>query len=1105
MWNLRLLSDRALVRQAGERTFYRGKLYAQQGRVEVVQIGQGEARFVVEGTDFYSVYLEQFEDELIYDCTCPVGRRGDFCKHCVAAALVLRETLAQDETVQMQAPWRWKVQEILKLSDAPRASSAAGQEEYLLIFVLDESPDPDMDLLRASYGYGRYGHGPEARGSGWDVVPFWVSLRRLRKANLLPEDAPLPQTPEAWRAWISEHAWELRRLFHRRKPPVGSRAINLPSESLHIARWLTETMRRGYYRSDEQLAELLALLAAWQAPLYRFLDTLETPLQLITQDVEPGLSLTRREDGLLLRAYLRVGEQTLAIQAAEVITSNPTWLLINDRILARLPAPASRAWLAALEAPLHIPQEDEEEFRDRYLPRLLQKWGRPLDGGVVQYEHVEGLAPRPRLYLEETSRGMLAAQLRFAYGDYEVPYAPQAQATEILEDPQNPWKFIVLHRDLKAEEAWYREATTSKYGLKRGPRQSPELLLLRARVSPVDFLLDRVPKLAEAGFEIFGEEKLKKVRVNRHRPTLSVNITSGIDWFDVQAVVKFGDQAVPLAEIKRALRKKRRYVKLADGSIGRLPEEWLIRYKRLFGLAAETHDETNTLRFADFHATMLEALAEEAEQAQADAAFRERVARLKDFRGIAERPLPRGLRGELRPYQVAGYHWLHFLHDYGFGGILADDMGLGKTVQVLAFLLSLRENGHAQAPDLIVVPRSLLVNWQREVEKFTPGLKVLTYFGPQRPDTATFADYDLVLTTYGVMRVDNEKLRAYPFHYVVLDESQAIKNPLAKTARAARRLKSDHRLAMTGTPVENNTFELWAQFAFVMPGLLGSLDYFKEEFVKPIEKGQDERMAETLRRLVYPFILRRTKEQVAPELPPRTERVIYCPMEPAQRRFYLKLRDYYRDQLLGLLETEGLNKSRMKILEGLLRLRQASIHPKLVDPDFRGESGKMEVLLDTLETLRSEGHKALVFSQFVEVLKIVRSELEARGIPYAYLDGSTRDRQTQVDRFQEDPTVPFFLISLKAGGLGLNLTAADYVIHIDPWWNPAVERQASDRTHRIGQDKPVFIFKLITRESVEEKILQLQEQKKALVEKLITTESGFLKELTAEDIEILFS
>jgi non-specific serine/threonine protein kinase len=339
----------------------------------------------------------------------------------------------------------------------------------------------------------------------------------------------------------------------------------------------------------------------------------------------------------------------------------------------------------------------------------------------------------------------------------------------------------------------------------------------------------------------------------------------------------------------------------------------------------------------------------------------------------------------------------------------------------------------------------------------------------------------------------------------LLDESQTIKNPLALTAKAARLLKTNHRLVLTGTPVENTSLELWSQFAFLNPGLLGNLDYFKEEFATPIEKKGDEQAAVFLRRLVYPFILRRTKDQVAPELPPRSERILYSDMDPAQRKLYNRMREYYRGMLMGMIETGGMNTARLKILEGLLRLRQICNHPRLVDEKFRGESGKFELLLETLETLRSEGHKALVYSQFVQMLRLVREALDARGIPYAYLDGRTRDRQGQVDTFQQSPELPFFLISLKAGGVGLNLTAADYVIHIDPWWNPAVEMQASDRTHRIGQDKPVFVYKLITRDSVEEKIVLLQERKKSLVEQLITTESSFFKELTAEDVKALFS
>jgi non-specific serine/threonine protein kinase len=449
-------------------------------------------------------------------------------------------------------------------------------------------------------------------------------------------------------------------------------------------------------------------------------------------------------------------------------------------------------------------------------------------------------------------------------------------------------------------------------------------------------------------------------------------------------------------------------------------------------------------------------------------------------------------------------------------------MGLGKTIQTLVFFDSLREARHAQlrsahrdeqssepdeqAASLIVVTRSLLVNWQREAARFTPHLRLLEYFDNNRlRDLRQFDQYDLVITTYGVMLRDIALFRKYTFHYAVLDESQAIKNPHSQTARAARLLQARHRLVLTGTPVENSSIELWSQFAFLNPGLLGSLEYFKNEFITPIEKKGSLQTTSILRKLVYPFILRRTKDQVAPELPPRTERILYSDMEAGQRKMYNRTRDLYRGIVLGMLEQQGLNQSRLKILEGLLRLRQISNHPRLVDDKFRGESGKFELLIETLETLRAENHKALVFSQFVQMLRLVRNVLDERSIPYTYLDGQTRNRMGIVDTFQGDPNIPFFLISLRAGGQGLNLTAADYVIHIDPWWNPAVETQASDRTHRIGQDKPVFIFKMITRDSVEEKILTLQERKKKLVDQLIQTENAFFKSLTEEDVQNLFS
>ncbi|MBI2333894.1 MAG: DEAD/DEAH box helicase family protein [Chloroflexi bacterium] len=391
-----------------------------------------------------------------------------------------------------------------------------------------------------------------------------------------------------------------------------------------------------------------------------------------------------------------------------------------------------------------------------------------------------------------------------------------------------------------------------------------------------------IPLLTQAGFEIYGEENLKLGRINRNTPTLRVSISSGIDWFDLKTVVEFGDQQISFHDIRKALKRGENYIKLADGSIGQIPQEWLEKYKHLWGLAEETADG---FRVSDLHLSLIDSLLDEDASIQTPPDLIQRQERFRHFERIAPLPLPKGFTGELRPYQKHGYDWLHFLREYKFGGILADDMGLGKTVQVLTYLQSLQEQAQVKKEAvLLVVPKSLIANWQRESEKFTPSLKFLEYMGNFRnKDVSIFNDYDVIITTYGTMLRDIEILHKYKFHHIILDESQAIKNPLAKSAKAARLLNAEHRIVMTGTPVENNTFELWSQFAFLNPGLLGSMDYFKKEFANPIEAAGDEKTAETLRKLVYPFILRRTKEQVALELPPRTERIVYIDMDAAQK------------------------------------------------------------------------------------------------------------------------------------------------------------------------------------------------------------------------------
>src|SRR5438876_2959014 len=449
---------------------------------------------------------------------------------------------------------------------------------------------------------------------------------------------------------------------------------------------------------------------------------------------------------------------------------------------------------------------------------------------------------------------------------------------------------------------------------------------------------------------------------------------------------------------------------------------------------------------------------------------------------------------------------LEALRRFSFGGCLADDMGVGKTAQVLALLESRRElraAGEPVGPSLVVVPKSLVFNWKEEAARFTPQLRVLDHTGLERNGN-DFAAYDLVLTTYGTLRRDAWSFKDAEFDYVVLDEAQVVKNAETESSKAARLLRGQHRLAVSGTPMENHLGELWTLFEFLNPGMLGAANAFK--VVGGSMRNPDEETRRLLGHALRPFFLRRTKEQVARELPSKTEQTVYCELEPEQRKLYDQLRQHYRDSLLRRIETAGLAKSKIQVLEALLRLRQAACHPGLLDSKRSSDSSaKLDVLLEQLREVLDEGHKALVFSQFTSLLKILRARLNQDGILYEYLDGATRDRQTRVERFQNDKDCRLFLVSLKAGGLGLNLTAAEYVFILDPWWNPAVEAQAVDRAHRIGQTRPVFTYRLIARDTVEEKVLELQKTKRDLAAAIIGAENSMIRDLRSEDLALLLS
>ena len=598
---------------------------------------------------------------------------------------------------------------------------------------------------------------------------------------------------------------------------------------------------------------------------------------------------------------------------------------------------------------------------------------------------------------------------------------------------------------------------------------------------------------------ILGFNELEGNKLNPNKVKISIKVLSGVNWFNVVANAKFGKTRASLKQIYRAVKNKTKYVQLDDGTVGIIPAEWLEKFNSYFNSGEIADDET--LQIARSNFTVIEQLFDEImldEQVKNEISIYHQ--RLTDFTVIKPIDTPSAFVGSLRPYQQQGLSWLNFLDDFNFGGCLADDMGLGKTVQVIAFILSLREK-HPHNTNLVVVPTSLIFNWQQEIEKFAPSIRVRTIYGADRvKNIHDFDSYEVVLTSYGTLLADIVFLKDYVFNYIFLDESQQIKNPESQRYKAARLLKSRNKIVLTGTPIENNTFDIYGQLSFACPGLLGSKLYFKQIYSSPIDMFKSTKRAMELQNKIKPFVLRRTKQQVATDLPEKTEMVVYCDMKPEQRTIYDAYEKQFRDYI-SATTSEQLEKKSMDVLKGITRLRQICDSPLLIKGEKMpgNASSKIDVLLEQIEG-KMHLHKILVFSQFVSMLDLIRTELKSRQIGFTYLTGQTRNRQAVIEEFQNNPDVRVFLVSLKAGGTGLNLTEADYVYLVDPWWNPAVENQAIDRCHRIGQDKRVVAVRLICPATVEEKIMLLQEAKTDLANDLIKTDTSFLNSLNKNDL-----
>ncbi|CAH0996564.1 RNA polymerase-associated protein RapA [Emticicia aquatica] len=833
----------------------------------------------------------------------------------------------------------------------------------------------------------------------------------------------------------------------------------------------------------------------------------------IQEGAKAYFNFIRNEENTHYFPSIKCGGERVQFQFknARILCEEPAWLLIDDKLYhfeKQVDGKKLKPFLNKNH--IIIPRNIEETYYQKFIAPLVAQFDVFAQGFEIRFEKHE---PKPLLAISEIIAAKKASvtlfeqneddeeendgeskivfDLSFQYGNYTFRFDSfSAEAYVSVERQGDSWLFHKVKRDLKYEKTQVN--LLKDLGL--DVRQGRSLVPKRPAFS---WLQLNAKTLSENNFEVKQVENSQtQKQYFLGYSSIEVHIEEKNDWFDIKAKVRFGDFEIPFLRLRSLIMANKREFTLPNGQIAVIPEEWFTRYSELFSYVDKLDEDVTILK--KHHLVLVQDLTDEG---LAFSVITRKLERLRNFEKIDQYDIPKALNANLRPYQKAGYDWLRFLAEYKLGGCLADDMGLGKTIQTLAFLQSQKELGLAEHPTLLVMPTSLIYNWLKEIEKFTPSLKAFIYTGTNREkNTEQFGNYDLILTSYGILRIDIDFIKDYRFNYVILDESQSIKNPSSHISKAVMQLNSASRLILTGTPLENSTMDLWTQMTFINPGLLGTQSYFKNEYQIPIEKHQDEKQNKRLYSLIKPFMLRRHKSQVATELPPKVESIHYCDMTEEQEKCYEEAKSYYRNIILEQIEEKGFGKSQMAVLQGLTKLRQLANHPLMIDHEYEGDSGKNEEVLQKLETVVEEGHKVLVFSQFVKHLDIFRHYLDKNNMPYCYLDGSTSNRQEQVDIFQNDASIKIFLISLKAGGLGLNLTAAEYVFLLDPWWNPAIEAQAIDRAHRIGQQNTVFTYKFITRNSVEEKILTLQRNKRKLFDNLITTEENFVKSLSKEDI-----
>ncbi|MDX2084420.1 MAG: SNF2-related protein [Candidatus Melainabacteria bacterium] len=1025
----------------------RGYNYFRTDRIESLHLTTDGVEAKVKG-NFKEAYVTKliFEpDDVGVDCSCPLEE--EWCKHAVGVALKCVE----------QHLW----------------------EQYWRLPAEDEVL-PVLDDIQGSYLF----------QINEQHKPKFLGLRIIDRKTLKPVKA----VESLLRAIVSQENFEFNEAEKREFSVMQHLLKNGFSNTGHPEGWFNIPLT--------DCAPYLQLLAQVE-------ETHDKDGQRLIFEQEPlrlvmGVNVSLAGNVLVsLHWHRHQPKDVYPLEDVQVFARNLPWgrrrqyVFPLSQTLENLPKHLTKSTFT------DIRDADGGKFMYEELPKLRDLV--QVDAAaVIEQLELKRKPPEPVLTIEMVDNVTLRLRcgLYFLYDGVKVPFSKTAPDTPYVMVVKKETETIYwVRRDLKVEHEAY------KLMLDNNLESIQTQFLMAEGDNALDFYNVLIPKLKEQGWIIRAtkEEEIAKSLKTADKP-LKIRAVIGfspdsVDHFIVEIYCAVGQQTLDLDEVQHHLLQGDKYFFLNNVGFVEVPLASLLQFSKTMQAFDAEEISRDVYKIQTYKVGLIAELEDQGVELKMSKKFKNFWNVMSSNSKMEELTVPEGVQAELRPYQKRGFNWLWFLYNYGLNGILADDMGLGKTIQALVMLQQGR-NSHGQKPSLIVCPTSVVFNWIKEAERFTPDLNVINLTGAERFDQyKKIKKSDLVVTSYAILRRDINAIKNYPFRYCILDESQNIKNYGSQTAQAAKQVQCAHRLALSGTPIENRLSELWSVFDFLMPGFLYDIDNFKHRYITPIEERGNRDAERRLKKQVFPFLLRRMKRDVMHDLPPKIEHVSYCEMTDAQYDLYMKILEETREEVMQQVAEKGIEKSSKHIFSALLRLRQVCCHPRLITDGMPNESGKFEALEEMLEDIIANGHRVLLFSQFVEMLKIIRQMLERKGIKYEYLTGQTKDRQGAVERFNHDASIPIFLISLKAGGTGLNLTGADFVIHYDPWWNPAAEEQATDRAHRIGQNKTVFVYRLITRGTVEEKIMKLKERKKDLVDSIIAADRSMGKMLTFEDLK----